>query len=64
MSVQRELCRAPLITLVQFKSPSKECLSPSLSLWCSSLPKHLGNEIEQEDVDIRTPKNFLIQEKE
>ena len=64
---KKALCReqqAPPIALVWCNSPSKECLRPSLSIWPSSLPEHLGNVSKEEEVSIRNPKNFLIQEEE
>ena len=44
-----------LIAPDQCNSPSKECLSPSLSLWPSRLPKHLGHEIKKKEVSIQDP---------
>ena len=58
---KRALCReqqAPLIALVWCNSPSKECLSPSLSIWPSSLPKHSGNVSTEEEVSICFPQEF------
>ena len=55
---KRSFCReeqAPLIALVWCNSPSKECLSPSLSIQPSSFPKNLGNVIQEEEVSIRNP---------
>ena len=62
---KRALCRKqqlPLMALVWCNSLSKECLSPSLSIWSSSFLEYLGNVSKEEEVSIWTPKNFLIQE--
>ena len=64
---KRALCREqqdPLITLVRCNSPSKECLSPNLSIWPSNLPKHLGMWVKRRRWASGTPKNFLIQKEE
>ena len=58
---KRALCReqqALPIALVQCNSPSKECSKPSLSSWPSSLPKHMGNVIQEEEVSTKDPQEF------
>jgi hypothetical protein len=58
---KRALCRkqqAPPIALLRCKSPSKECLRPSLSIRPSSLPKHLKNVGGEEEVSTKDPQEF------
>ena len=50
--------QAPPIALVRCKSPSKECLRPSLSIRPSSLPKHSSNVGKEEEVSTKDPQEF------